>query len=162
VPACRRGRLIALLNRSILAIVKFQRLTRSFSIILGLFVLLAYPCHVFAQSKESAHLLTDSLRSTSVQIDKIFIIGFKKTKEHIIRRELSIIDGQYLSRAELEEAIIADKRKLVNTSLFLSVDINVIELSEDKVDIIIRVSERWYFFPIPIFNLADRNLQNGG
>ena len=120
-------------------------------------MLLAYPCHVFSQSKDSAHLLTDSLGSTSVQIDKVFIIGFKKTKEHIIRRELSIIDGQYLSRAELEEAITADKRKLVNTSLFLSVDINVIELSEEKVDIIIRVSERWYFFPIPIFNLADRN-----
>ena len=115
------------------------------------------PCHSFSQSKDPTRSINDSIANKSVQIDKIFIIGYKKTKEHIIRRELSIIDGQYLSKVELDEAITADKRKLVNTRLFLSVDINVIELSEEKVDIIIRVSERWYFFPIPIFNLADRN-----
>ncbi len=98
-----------------------------------------------------------SLSIDTVQIDKIFIIGYKKTKEHIIRRELSIYDGQFISKSELEEIIEADKRKVMNTKLFLSVDINLIELSEEKVDIIIRVAERWYFFPVPIFDLADRN-----
>ena len=93
----------------------------------------------------------------TVQIDKIFIIGQKKTKEHIIRRELSLADGQLMSREDLDKAIEEDNRKLINTSLFLSVDINIVELSEEKVDIIIRVEERWYFFPIPIFQLADRN-----
>lgn len=101
--------------------------------------------------------VSDSLARDTVQIDKIFIIGYKKTKEHIIRRELSIYDGQFLKKSELEEIVAADKRKLMNTKLFLSVDINMIELSEEKVDIIIRVSERWYFFPVPIFDLADRN-----
>ncbi len=95
--------------------------------------------------------------SDTVLIDKVFIVGFKKTKEQIIRRELSIFDGQSISRSALGEAIQADKRKLINTKLFLSVDINIIDLSPEKVDIIIRVSERWYFFPVPIFELADRN-----
>lgn len=101
----------------------------------------------------------DSLTNQSdiIQIDKVFIVGYKKTKEHIIRRELSLTDGTLLTWSQLNEDIKADKRKLINTSLFLSVDINVIELSKEKVDIIIRVAERWYFFPIPIFNLADRN-----
>lgn len=100
---------------------------------------------------------TDTLQSDTIQIDKIFIIGYKKTKEQIIRRELSISDGQILSATELDEALKADERKLINTSLFLSVDINIVELSLGKVDIIIRVEERWYFFPIPIIQLADRN-----
>lgn len=120
-------------------------------------MLMAQPYRAFSQMKDNEDSINDSVANTSVQIDKVFIIGYKKTKEHIIRRELSLIDGQYLTRSELKEAITADKRKLVNTSLFLTVDINIIELSDEKVDIIIRVSERWYFFPIPIFNLADRN-----
>lgn len=93
----------------------------------------------------------------SVQIDKVFIIGHRKTKERIIRRELTLKDGQYISKPDLEEAIEADKRRLLNTRLFLSVDASVIELSSQKVDVIYRVTERWYFFPVPIFNLADRN-----
>ena len=93
----------------------------------------------------------------TVQIDKIFIIGHKRTKEHIIRRELSLADGQVLSKTELDNSIQADKRKLINTRLFLSVNINIVELSPERIDLIIRVEERWYFFPIPIFQLADRN-----
>lgn len=100
---------------------------------------------------------SDTIAIDSVQIDKIFIIGHKKTKEHIIRRELSLKDGLELPRELLETYVDADRRKLMNTRLFLSVDINIIELSAEKVDIIIRVSERLYFFPVPIFNLADRN-----
>jgi len=95
--------------------------------------------------------------SEIVRIDKIFIIGNKKTREHIIRRELSLNDKAEISRNSLTLTIESDKRKLLNTGLFLSAEINVVDLSMGSVDIIIRVEERWYFFPIPIFNLADRN-----
>ncbi len=95
--------------------------------------------------------------TNTVTIDKIFIIGNKKTKENIIRRELSIHEGEQYVRAELEEALKDDRRRIINTQLFLSVNVNVVDLSENKIDIIVRVSERWYFFPVPIFDLADRN-----
>ncbi|MCK5372274.1 MAG: BamA/TamA family outer membrane protein, partial [Cyclobacteriaceae bacterium] len=130
---------------------------RSLFIALGLNLLIAGYNFAYPRNTELSYQFSDSLAMDTVQVDKVFIIGYKKTKEHIIRRELSIFDGQLLPRSELEEAIQADKRRLMNTKLFLSVDINVIDLSEEKVDIIIRVSERWYFFPIPIFQLADRN-----
>jgi outer membrane protein assembly factor BamA len=93
----------------------------------------------------------------SIQIDKVFIIGYKKTKEQIIRRELTLKDGQFISKPDLDQAIESDKRRLLNTQLFLTVDASVVELSGWKVDVIYRVTERWYFFPVPIFNLADRN-----
>jgi len=131
-------------------------LTRSFIIGIGLLLfIVALPSGSYA-SVNSIYT-SDTLDLDTVQIDKIFIIGYKKTKEQIIKRELSIYDGQSLSRTDLDEAINADKRKLINTKLFLSVEINIVELSSIKVDIIIRVEERWYFFPIPIFQLADRN-----
>lgn len=93
----------------------------------------------------------------SVQVDKIFIIGYRKTKEHIIRRELSLRDGYFYTLSALDETIKADRRKLINTKLFLKVEITKVPLRANRIDIIIRVEERWYFFPIPIFGLADRN-----
>jgi outer membrane protein assembly factor BamA len=132
-------------------------LIRSFIIGLACISLLSNYGYSTSGTNDSPKQIVDSLAGSTTQIDKIFIIGYKKTKEHIIRRELSIYDGQYLNKSELEEIIQADKRRLMNTKLFLSVDINIIDLSPDKVDIIIRVSERWYFFPVPIFELADRN-----
>ncbi len=108
----------------------------------------------YAQKKND---LPPAHAEDSVQIDRVFVIGFKKTKEHIIRRELNLKDGQFIGRSELEREIEADKRRLLNTTLFLSVDANIVDLSPEKVDIIYRVAERWYFFPVPIFNLADRN-----
>lgn len=130
---------------------------RSFIIGLSFISLLSNYGYTKPGINDLASQVSDSLARDTVQIDKIFIIGYKKTKIHIIRRELSIYDGQFLIKSELEEIVEADKRKLMNTKLFLSVNINLVELSEEKVDIIIRVSERWYFFPIPIFDLADRN-----
>lgn len=93
----------------------------------------------------------------SLQIDKVFIIGNRKTKEFIIRRELDVREGMVISRASVAKILEQDKNKLINTRLFLTVDINLIELSDRRADIIVSVNERWYFFPIPIFNLADRN-----
>lgn len=94
---------------------------------------------------------------TWLTIDKIFIIGNKRTKERIIFRELDIAEGQIFRINELEETIKLERRKLLNTQLFLDVHISQVRLTEDKVDIIIRVSERWYTVPSPFFRLADRN-----
>jgi hypothetical protein len=101
--------------------------------------------------------LNNAADSSTVVIDKIFVVGNRKTKERIILRELDIMAGQAYTRAELDELIAQDRKKILNTRLFLTVDVSVVALDADLVDVIIRVSERWYFFPIPIFNLADRN-----
>jgi len=93
----------------------------------------------------------------SVQIDRIFIIGNKVTKEKIINRELSLEEGQRLSQEQLTKFIEADKNKILNTRLFLSAHISVIDVDENKVDLIVRVVERWYIFPFPLLELADRS-----
>ncbi len=109
--------------------------------------------------KKEDHLSQRQIDSLNqfVEIDRIFIVGNKKTKEKIIRRELDIYDGQVLTKKMLGEFVEEDKNKLNNLSLFTFIEFTVIDLLNGKVDIIIRVSERWYFFPVPIFQLADRN-----
>ncbi len=115
---------------------------------------------LFIQQGSFAQVLAEKIDihpDDTIQVDKVFLIGFKKTKENIIRRELVLEDGHVMTKRELDLAIDADKRRLLNTKLFLTVDASIVELSESRVDVIYRLAERWYFFPVPIFNLADRN-----
>ena len=106
---------------------------------------------------QDSTILVDSVKSKYVEIDNIFIIGNRKTKERIILREMSIEKGQMIYLPDLQEHLENDRNKILNTRLFIDVQLNVLELSPDKVDIVIRVDERWYTFPVPIFELVDRN-----
>ncbi len=96
----------------------------------------------------------------SITIDHIFIIGNRVTREKIIRRELDFRDGQTLQAETFGQVIKRNEDKLINTRLFLSVNISKIDLPDQKADIIIRVVERWYLFPIPVLELADRNFDD--
>lgn len=92
-----------------------------------------------------------------ITIGNVYITGYKKTREEIIRRELDFEAGQILSRKELLEALRLAKQKLTNTRLFTVVEVVPLEMSATEMDILIRLQERWYIFPVPIFKLADRN-----
>ena len=96
----------------------------------------------------------------SLSIDRIFIIGNKRTKERIIRRELDFTDGDRITTSGLKERIKKNEEKLTNTSLFQVVKISLVEINNDRVDVIIRLVERWYIFPIPVLELADRNFND--
>lgn len=111
---------------------------------------------VMGQAMHSSDVIEQS-EEAWLTIDKIFIIGNKRTKERIILRELDIAEGQKINTKELEEIIKLDRRKLLNTQLFLDVHISQVRINENRVDIIIRVAERWYTIPSPFFRLADRN-----
>jgi outer membrane protein assembly factor BamA len=92
-----------------------------------------------------------------VTVDKIFIIGNKRTKERIILRELETKESHTYIYKDLTENLKLDRRKVMNTQLFLDVKLSLIHLDHNKVDLIIRVAERWYTVPSPFFQLADRN-----
>jgi len=109
-------------------------------------------------AKSTAENITvDSSQLKQVTIGNVFITGNRKTKEKIILRELTLKPGTRFARIDLPLILQKDTEKLVNTRLFLDVDMQVVDRSEDLVDLIIQVKERWYFFPSPIFKLADRS-----
>ncbi|MEJ2003404.1 MAG: POTRA domain-containing protein [Cyclobacteriaceae bacterium] len=113
---------------------------------------------------QSDTVTMDSIRY--YQVGKIVIVGNEKTKKNIILREMTVESGDVYESHELNLVLEADRRKIMNTRLFNSVKITVLPVYNNKTDILIEVSERWYTFPVPIFSLADRNfndwLQNQG
>lgn len=101
-------------------------------------------------------LLPDS-SGRFLQINRIFIVGNRITRDPIILRELSFKTGDFVYSQELPSMLELDKKKLINTRLFNTVEIRALENDPNHVDLLVDVNERWYTFPAPIFELADRN-----
>lgn len=92
-----------------------------------------------------------------VIINDIVISGNKKTKTYIVERELVFKKGETLKKNDLTQRLIQSKQNLFNTSLFNFISINTIEETANKLTIFILLEERWYLFPYPILEYADRN-----
>ncbi len=94
---------------------------------------------------------------TTYVINKFIISGNKKTKSHIIKREIIFKTNDTLSQPDLLHKIKKSKENLVNTSLFNFADIYYYEYDSSKVNILVHVVERWYTWPFPIFQISERN-----
>ncbi len=92
-----------------------------------------------------------------VIIDRITIEGNFKTKERLILRELSIRPNDTISFKSIFSVLEKNEQQLFNTGLFLEVEILLKDWNNNHVTAYITVVERWYVFPAPILELADRN-----
>jgi outer membrane protein assembly factor BamA len=99
--------------------------------------------------------LATSDDTSTVFIKEILIIGNKKTKSSIILRELPFSRNDTVNN--LDSVLVRCKENLMNIGLFNFVDINYIKEDPTTVIVYISVSERWYLWPMPVFELADRN-----
>jgi outer membrane protein assembly factor BamA len=90
-------------------------------------------------------------------VNQIQIEGNKRTKTHIIFRELDIHAGDTLLPKTLDSLLLLNRNRIFNTQLFNAVELKIRPADSLRSDLIIKVSERWYFFPVLIFELADRN-----
>jgi len=99
-------------------------------------------------------------QSSNIIIDKIKILGNKKTKENIILRELTLKEGIIISKDKFISTIEEDKRKVINTDLFYEVEFKIEIIKKNHVMIIINVIESIYWVPIIIFELSDRNFND--
>lgn len=94
-----------------------------------------------------------------VHIDSIVISGNKKTRREIVLRELPFRQGDSLLVAELEGKLLAAERWLMNSGLFnrARVFFHNWEGASNKIQLQVELEEAWYFYPVPLFELADRN-----
>ncbi|OQX74252.1 MAG: hypothetical protein B6D61_11755 [Bacteroidetes bacterium 4484_249] len=94
-----------------------------------------------------------------VVIRKITFKGNKVTKERIIERELLFHENDTIISDELSNTLQQSRKNLVNTSLFnfVTIDSIPVEGTIDQIDVNIEFVERWYIWPVPIFEFADRN-----
>ena len=94
----------------------------------------------------------------SVEVVGIQVDGQKIPQDAIMLRELAIKRGDYIHRSNLESVLEQESNKIFNTDLFVKSTIEAKEIRPNKIELVIKVSEQWYIFPVPIFELADRNL----
>ncbi len=88
-------------------------------------------------------------------INQIEFNGVEKTKMHVLLRELTFSQGDTLHNAE--EEIRKSQNNLYNTRLFHYVKYTFTQRN-DSIAVTFNMQERWYLWPIPIFEYADPNL----
>ena len=100
---------------------------------------------------------TDSIDNRVLHVDRVLIIGNKVTRQRIIERELSLKPGDTISGRTLSATLVWDQNKLYNLRLFNTVSVRALAQPNNHIDLLVEVTERWYIFPVPIFELSDRN-----
>lgn len=122
----------------------------------GLLMILLFHAHLVWGN------LTAGLNAGELRINDIHLEGNELTKRNIIIRELMFREGDAIRPGQLTELLEKSKDNLLNLSLFNYVNYRIDSLDprHNKIDVIIRVEERWYIWPTPIFEHADRNLSN--
>lgn len=106
--------------------------------------------------------VADTVQNKTLEVNRIIILGNKVTRDRIILRELSFKPGDTISSNRIDNQLLRDRAKIYNLRLFNTVVVRRMDFDslQNKIDIIIEVSERWYIFPQPIFELADRNFND--
>ncbi|WP_258104044.1 BamA/TamA family outer membrane protein [Marinoscillum sp. MHG1-6] len=124
-------------------------------------IIVCYVSEVTAQSLEELPPINlDTVPNPKVLVSNIFIIGNKKTKESIITRELSFEKGDSLTMHQLIGYQTEDRNKIYNTNIFNTVELQILELDKSTVNVLVKVTERWYTYPNIIFKLSDRNFND--
>lgn len=90
-------------------------------------------------------------------IDSIVFEGNKLTLTKVLTRELLIKSGDTLASAQLHELVSKTCSNLKNLSLFNFVTPTYKFKSMGQVTVKFVVVERWYVWPYPVFEIADRN-----
>lgn len=126
---------------------------RLFCFLLGMVVL---PHVSEAQLLDKSNV--DSAKIAYSYVRSIKVDGNAKTKEFVIRRELTFQEGDSIPSAKIMAVLEKSRMNIFNTKLFNNVTVNIKNWEGDSLDIEIMVVERWYIIPLPIFKLADRNL----
>lgn len=93
-------------------------------------------------------------------INKIDISGNKITKPYIITRELQFHQGDTVFKSNIDKLLKESQENIFNTSLFNFVTIDTNIIRRYLINININVIERWYLWPFPVFEFADRNFNS--
>ena len=96
----------------------------------------------------------------SLLISDIALIGNDVTKDEIIYRELLFAEGGKIKISDLDILIKKSRENLLNTYLFNFVTINYRITNIDNLSINVELQERWYIWPYPVLEHADRNLSS--
>jgi len=90
-------------------------------------------------------------------VKEITTEGNHHTKKKYILLETPFEEGKRLYADDLVKFMEVSKENLIRTSLFDSVGVNIQSWENDTITLKIKVKERWYIYPSPVFDIVDRN-----
>lgn len=108
----------------------------------------------FGQAATGTFIKNDS---ANVIITSLNVTGNKHTKTYIILRELPFKTGDTLQKQSLAKTLLQARNQVYNTNLFTEIKIDSLILPDSSLAIQVAVKERWYIYPTPQFQLADRS-----
>jgi outer membrane protein assembly factor BamA len=99
-------------------------------------------CHSFVRGQENIKT-----------IENIVIMGNKVTDDNVILRELLVQLGDLPDEAKLQES----RQRLMNLYLFNRVEFRLYPQDEKSLILLIEVTEKIYFYPMPILTIRERD-----
>nr|WP_255710106.1 POTRA domain-containing protein [Pontibacter harenae] len=95
-------------------------------------------------------------QESEVVISNINFEGNDITKEQVLLLELTFQPGDTIATENLEAVLEESRMRLFNLRLFLHVTYNY-TCDAGRVSVTYQMQERFYLYPTPIFDIADRN-----
>ncbi len=95
-----------------------------------------------------------------VCINNLIVTGTKQTKVKIVYREIQFEKGDSLVISKLKNELEQAGHQIYNTTLFNEVKLEMVAIDSANINIIVNVTERWYLYPVPQFQLIDRNFND--
>jgi len=104
-------------------------------------------------------LTTHLVVAQTIVIEQIILIGNKHTKDKVILAEIDFEIGDSIQLNTLNTRFDKNKYQILSTGLFNTAELNLknYKIGSGSADIEITTTENWYLYPVPIFELADRN-----
>ena len=169
-------------NKATLYILKFKNIltiTPKSLLLIFIFVCTASPM-LFSQSKDGEIKTPEFFTAPYIRITSVEVNGNEKTKDKILLRELDFQIGDSLATYEKINPTFSIEQKrfnksdsievirrlkysrenLINTKLFLVVDLTLERITERDYNLKIDVQERWYFWVFPIIKLDHPNFND--
>jgi len=134
--------------------------------LITLIILVLFSVSAFGQNKDGDIYTPESFSSLYIKITSASVEGNKHTKDRIIIRELDFKLGDSLATfneeekfsfgsekrinksasSELIKRLRYSRENIINTKLFLTVDLSLEYISGNEYKLKIEVQERWYFW----------------
>ncbi|MHB1050208.1 MAG: BamA/TamA family outer membrane protein [Bacteroidota bacterium] len=94
-----------------------------------------------------------SFPDSTYRVGAVIIIGNELTKQYIIEHEMVLKQDSLITH----QGVQYDINRIYSLRLFTKVDITVVPDSKELATLIVRVNERWYFYPFPVVGIKDRD-----
>jgi outer membrane protein assembly factor BamA len=114
-------------------------------------------CFLLGHVTKTLSQETPIIADDKLVIHDILISGNDVTEKSVILRELVFSIGDTVEKMQLIPVLQRSQDNLLNLAIFNFVHFNIKHLENNHIDVLIEVTERWYIWPVPILEYADRN-----